>query len=159
MKNDNHLEAAALTEVQPKNLKSLKHSVSAHIDRCFGYFFLEQKSFLWIVSMYKIKKISAVWCLMMDFLVIFYYCYGRVVGKSRVSCRGWGTVFELRNSKETTVNTFFENETLWPISFSELKKFLRKILFFPCFLASPVLWTLNGLWDRTEVNYVPPPPD
>ena len=57
---------------------------------------------------------------MMDFLVIFYYCYGRVVGKSRVSCRGWGTVFELRNSKETTVNTFFENETLWPISFSEL---------------------------------------
>ena len=42
-----------------------------------------------------------------------------MVGKSRVSCSGWGTDFELRKSKET-VNRFFENETLWPISFSEL---------------------------------------
>ena len=46
MKNDFYLEAAALSEVKPKNLKSVKNSVSWHIDQCFGYFSLEQSVFL-----------------------------------------------------------------------------------------------------------------
>ena len=53
MKNDFYLEAAALSEVKPKNLKSVKNSVSWHIDQCFGYFSLEQSVFLWIVGFHK----------------------------------------------------------------------------------------------------------
>ena len=46
MKNDFHLEAAALTQLQPILLNSEKNSISAHENQCFGYFCVEQKSIL-----------------------------------------------------------------------------------------------------------------